>query len=137
MIEKKIYYHDTDAIGIAYYASYLKILEEERTEFFESQGISVKDLHRQGRHFVIKDLRIQYKSPAKFGDVVICESVINKVTAAQIFFSQKIFNKTSNIILVEADIILVIINEHFQPVIMPEDVNSLLLENAGVIKGGI
>ncbi|MBU0468912.1 MAG: YbgC/FadM family acyl-CoA thioesterase [Candidatus Omnitrophica bacterium] len=136
MIEKKIYYHDTDAIGIVYHASYLKILEEDRTEFFEAQDILVKDFHEQGRHFVIKDLHIKYKSSARFGDIVICESVINKITAAQIFFSQKIFNKTSNIILIEADIILVIINEHFQPVIIPEDINSLLLENAGVIKGG-
>ena len=93
MIEKKIYYHDTDALGIAYYASCLKILEEDRTEFFESQGLSVKDFHKQGRHFVIKDLHIKYKNPARFGDIVICESIIN---------------------------------EHFHPVLISEDVNLLL-----------
>ncbi len=133
MIEKKIYYHDTDAIGIAYYASYLKILEEDRTQFFESQGISVKELHKNNRHFVIKDLHIQYKSPAKFGDVVICESIINKITSAQIFFSQKIFNKDNNALLLEAEIILVIVNERLQPVIIHEDINSLLLNNVATI----
>ncbi len=127
MIEKKIYYHDTDAIGIAYHASYLKILEEDRTEFFESQGISVKELHKSGKHFVIKDLYIRYKHPAKFGDVVVCDSSIRKITAAQIFFSQKIFNKANNALLVEADIILVIVNEQLHPVLIPENINSLLL----------
>ena len=130
MIEKKIYYHDTDAIGIAYYASYLKILEEDRTQFFESQGISVKELHKNNRHFVIKDLHIQYKSPAKFGDIVICDLIIKKITAAQIFFSQKIFNKTNNILLAEADTILVIVNQQLQPELIPESIRSLLLIEA-------
>jgi len=133
MIEKKIYYHDTDAIGIAYYASYLKILEEDRTELFEEQGISVKNLHKQGRHFVIKDLHIQYKSPARFGDIVICESMINKITAAQIFFYQRIFNKDNNVLLLEADIVLVIINDRLQPVVIPEDISILLSKTAEVI----
>lgn len=110
MIEKTIYYHDTDAIGIVYHASYLKILEEGRAEYFESKGISVRGFHEQGRHFVIKDLRVQYKNPAKFGDVVICESIITKITAAQIFFSQKIFNKKNDVLLIDADIILVMLN---------------------------
>jgi len=133
MIEKTIYYHDTDAIGIVYHASYLKILEEDRTEFLESQGISVKELHKQSKHFVIKDLCIRYKSPAKFGDVVICESNIDKITAAQIFFSQKLFNKANNILLIEADIVLVIVNEQLQPVLIPQSINSLLLNNVATI----
>jgi len=130
MIEKKIYYHDTDAIGIAYYASYLKILEEGRTEFFESQGISVKELHEDGRHFVIKDLHIKYKGPAKFGDTIVCDSTINKITAAQIFFSQKILNKSNNILLIEADINLVIVNQQLQPVLIPQPIGSLLSNEA-------
>jgi len=108
-------------------------LEEDRTELFEKQGISVKNLHKQGRHFVIKDLHIQYKSPARFGDIVICESMINKITAAQIFFYQRIFNKDNNVLLLEADIVLVIINDRLQPVVIPEDISILLSKTAEVI----
>jgi acyl-CoA thioester hydrolase len=38
-IEKKIYYHDTDAGGVVYYANYLKYLEEGRSEYFLSKGL--------------------------------------------------------------------------------------------------
>jgi acyl-CoA thioester hydrolase len=128
MIEKTIYYHDTDAIGIVYYSSYLKFLEESRTSFFKSKGISVKNLHEQGKFFVITELKVKYKSPARFGDIIICESIISKITAAQIFFSQKIYNKQNNHILVDAEIVLAIVNKHLQPVVIPESVRSLLFE---------
>ncbi len=128
MIEKTIYYHDTDAIGIVYYSSYLKFLEEGRTNFIKSKGVSVKNLHEQGRFFVIKELKVKYRSPARFGDIVICESIISKITGAQIFFSQKIYNKLNNHILVDAETVLVIINKHFQPIVIPESVRSLLSE---------
>ena len=128
MIEKTIYYHDTDAIGIVYYSSYLKFLEEDRTHFLKSKGVSVKNLHEQGRFFVIKELKVQYRSPARFGDIVICDSIISKITGAQIFFSQKIYNKQNNHILVDAEIVLVIFNKDFQPIVIPEDVRSLLFE---------
>ena len=41
-MEKRIYYHDTDAGGIVYYGQYLCYLEEARTEFLEKQGLSVR-----------------------------------------------------------------------------------------------
>jgi acyl-CoA thioester hydrolase len=128
MIEKTIYYHDTDAIGIVYYSSYLKFLEESRTNFFKSKGVSVKKLHEQGNFFVITELKVKYRSPARFGDIVVCESIISKITGAQIFFLQKIYNKQNNRILVDAEIILVIVNKHFQPIVIPESVRSLLSE---------
>ena len=48
LMEKRIYYHDTDAGGVVYYGNYLKYLEESRTEFLEKKGLSVTQLHRAG-----------------------------------------------------------------------------------------
>jgi len=47
-MEKRIYYHDTDAGGVVYYGNYLKYLEESRTEFLEKKGLSVTQLHNLG-----------------------------------------------------------------------------------------
>ena len=125
MIEKTIYYHDTDAIGIAYYSAYLKILEEGRTHFFQSRGLSVKGLHEQGTFFVIKELNVKYKSPARFGYIVICDSIVSKITEAQIFFSQKIYNKEDNSILATAEITLVITDKYCHPIAIPETVRVI------------
>ena len=126
MLERTIYYHDTDAVGIAYYGSYFKFLEEGRTEFFQSKGVSVKGLHEKGFFFVVTDLKAKYLSPARFGDVVLCESRIADIAAAQVFFSQRIIKKEDGDVLLEAEITLVIVDKDFQPVAIPEDVRALL-----------
>ena len=51
MIEKRINYHDTDAIGIVYHGAYLNFLEESRAEFFNSKNIPVEDMHEHGRYY--------------------------------------------------------------------------------------
>lgn len=73
MTEKRIYYHDTDAGGVVYYANYLKYLEEDRTEFLEKRGLSIKEMHENQFFYAVRTCSINYKSPARYGDVIICE----------------------------------------------------------------
>ena len=103
-METRINYHHTDAIGIVYHAAYLNFLEEARTEYFESKGISLEKLHARGKFLVIKELKIAYKNPARFGEIIVCESSIDRMTSAQIFFSQKIYNKQNKQLLVDAQV---------------------------------
>jgi len=126
MLEKTVYYHDTDAIGVMYYGSYLKLLEEGRTQFFQSRSIPVKKLHEQKNFFVIIDLKVQYKSPARFGEVVVCESKVDKITGAKIHISQKIYNKNTNIALLEAQSIFAIVNRDFRLIKIPNEIRDLL-----------
>ena len=51
---KKIYYHDTDAGGVVYYANYLKYFEETRTEFLSELGVDLKVFQELGVMFVVK-----------------------------------------------------------------------------------
>ena len=54
LMEKRIYYYDTDAGGVVYYGNYLKYLEESRTEFLEQKGLSVTQLHRAGFFYAVR-----------------------------------------------------------------------------------
>src|SRR5574344_2399586 len=73
----RIYYEDTDAGGIVYYANYLKFAERARTEFIRSLGINQQDeLEKEDRcGFAVREVNIQYKRPAVLDDalVVTCE----------------------------------------------------------------
>ncbi len=89
-IEKKIYYHDTDAGGVVYYASYLKHLEEGRTEYCRGKGIDLAEYAASGTIFPVVHLEVDYKSPARYGDTIRVLTRPEKVGNAYLCFSQEI-----------------------------------------------
>lgn len=128
-MEKRVYYHDTDAGGIVYYGNYLKFLEEARTEFLEGKGMSVADFLERGLAYAVRKCSIIYRSPARYGDTLLCDATLLKVTAAQLIFSQKIFHKTTGQLIVEAEVTLACLNQDFKPTVIPEDLKSRLCAN--------
>ncbi len=131
-MKKTINYHDTDAIGIVYYGVYINFIEESCTRFFEEKGVAVKNMHEKGEYFVIKTLKADYKSPARYGDSIVCNTKISKITSAQIYFSQIVSNNVSGQILMESEVILVVVNKHLKPILLPEKVDLLLHEKMEV-----
>jgi len=127
-MEKRIFYHDTDAGGIVYYGNYLKYLEESRTEFLEKQGLSVAIFRDRGLAYAVRKVSIQYRSPARYGDVLLCDAKLTKATAAQLFFEQKILQKSSGLLVVEAEVVLACLSVDFKPTPIPDDLRSRLLE---------
>jgi acyl-CoA thioester hydrolase len=125
-MEKRIYYHDTDAGGVVYYGNYLKYLEEARTEFLEKKSLSVKDFHDRGFLYAVRKCDVTYRSPARYGDTIRCEAELVKITAAQLVFNQKISDNTSGRLLVEAEVTLVCLTKDFKPVQIPHDLKEAL-----------
>lgn len=123
-MEKRIYYHDTDAGGIVYYGNYLKYLEEARTEFLETKGLSVALFRERGMLYAVRKCSITYRSPARYADTIVCDATLEKITAAQIIFNQKIFEKVSGRLLVEAEVTLACLDMNFKPMQIPEDLKA-------------
>jgi len=125
-MEKRIFYHDTDSGGVVYYGNYLKYLEESRTELLEQKGLSVEIFRQRGMLYAVRKCNVTYRSPARYGDVLLCDAKVTKITAAQLFFEQKIYHKKSSRLLVEAEVVLVALNTDFKPVEIPEDLRAKL-----------
>jgi len=123
-MEKKIYYHDTDAGGVVYYANYLKYLEESRTELLKEKGIDVSKLAGEGVLFAVRKVEIEYKAPARYADTLVVGAVISKIKNATLEFTQTI--NRGDQILVKANTQLVCINNNFTPQAIPEEVNQCL-----------
>jgi acyl-CoA thioester hydrolase len=65
----RIYYEDTDAGGVVYYANYLKFMERTRTEWLRSHGFELPALaDEHGILFVVRAVEIEYLKPARFND---------------------------------------------------------------------
>ena len=125
-MEKRIYYHDTDAGGVVYYGNYLKYLEEARTEFLENKGLSIKILHEKGFLYAVRQCQLTYKSPARYGETVVCDAQLTRMTAVQMFFTQKIWDKESGALRVEAEVALVSLDKNFKPTPIPDDIKAVL-----------
>jgi acyl-CoA thioester hydrolase len=123
-IEKKIYYHDTDAGGVVYYANYLKHLEEGRFEFCLSRGINMAESAKEGAIFPVVRLEIDYKSPARYGDIVKVFTCIEKIGFSSIHFSQEI--KRDSVTLIKAKTIWACVNEALKPQAIPEKIKKAL-----------
>ena len=125
-MEKRIYYHDTDAGGIVYYGRYLNYLEEARTEYLEKKSLSVHMFHDRGLIYAVRKCTITYRSPARYGDTILCDAKLQKMTAAQIIFDQTIHDKKDGRLIVEAEVSLACLDRNFKPTQIPEDLKARL-----------
>ena len=115
----KVYYEDTDAGGIVYYANYLKYLERARTEALATIGLSnlqIKD--KFGALIIVKSCNIEFKKSAYLEDSLNIRSFIKSVTKTSFVMNQFI-SKSDNII-VEARVQLVFVNDKNRPIKVPE-----------------
>ena len=121
----KIYYEDTDAGGVVYYANYLKFLERARSEAIYSLGISNTDiLDKEGVIIIVKSCNIEYKKPAKFEDKIEVVSKISEVKNSS-FKMLQVIKKKSDIISV-AEVVLVTVNKKGKPVRIPSLLKKLI-----------
>lgn len=106
MTELRIYYEDTDAGGVVYYANYLRYLERGRTEFLRARGFSVRRLQEQGYLIPVMRLEIDYLVPAVLDDLVRVETAVLEVTGATCTLSQRAVRVSDRTVLVEARVTL-------------------------------
>jgi len=115
----KVYYEDTDAGGVVYYANYLKYLERARTEALAIIGLSNLQIKEKfGTLIIVKSCNIEYKKSAHLEDQLVIRSFVKSVTKTSFFMNQLITKGES--LIVEAQVHLVFINEKGKPVKVPD-----------------
>ncbi|MCA1248404.1 tol-pal system-associated acyl-CoA thioesterase [Massilia sp. MS-15] len=86
----RVYYEDTDAGGIVFYANYLKFFERARTEWLRAAGIGQQQLlEDEGAAFVVKSASLDYHAPARLDDVLSIRTTVEKLGRASVQFSQQ------------------------------------------------
>lgn len=90
-LEVRVYYEDTDAGGVVYYANYLKFMERARTEWLRQLGTEQTQLAQDsGAIFVVRRVEVDYRRPARLDDRLIVESQISEVSKLTVTFSQRV-----------------------------------------------
>ena len=121
----KVYYEDTDAGGVVYYANYLKFLERARSEAIHSLGFSNKGLlENHGILLIVKSCNIQYKQPAQLEDLLEISSEATSFTKTSILMKQLILK--NNDIISEAEVHLVAVDNKGKPTKIPDQLKRKL-----------
>lgn len=117
----RVYYEDTDAGGVVYYANYLKYLERARTEFLRKLGFEQDQL--ASNHdiiFIVRKVTIDYLKPATFNELLQVSARISGLRKASMLFQQAIMNQKEECLCL-AEIKIACINQStMKPVVIPE-----------------
>ena len=115
----KVYYEDTDAGGVVYYANYLKFLERARTEALVTIGFNNKKIKEDyGALIIVKSCNIEYKKSSYLEDELKIRSFVKSVTKTSFLMSQ--FISRGDELIVEAKVHLVFVDKSGKPVKVPE-----------------
>ena len=86
----RVYYEDTDAGGIVFYANYLKFFERARTEWLRALGVGQQELlDAEGAAFVVRSASLDYHAPARLDDVLTIRTMVDKLGPASVRFTQQ------------------------------------------------
>lgn len=116
----RVYYEDTDAGGIVYYANYLKFFERARTEWIRSLGVEQDQLLEQSVGFVVKHVEMDNRRAARFNELLSIRSHIVELKRASLVFDQTIINADGDT-LVTATIRVACVNlQTMKPIAIPD-----------------
>lgn len=91
----RVYYEDTDAQGVVYYANYFRYMERARTEWLRSLGVDQSHmLNEERRMFVVTESNAEFISPARFNDEVVVTARLSGLTRATFAIEQNIYLHT-------------------------------------------
>lgn len=120
----RVYYEDTDAGGVVYYANYLRFFERARTEMLRSSGFEQDQLIDQHQIvFAVRSIEVDYLLPARFNQSLLVDVGISQFRGVSILFKQQITNPDAdeNKVLCRANVRIVCVDtQTFQPRPIPD-----------------
>ncbi len=119
----RVYYEDTDAAGIVYYANYLKYFERARSEWLRALGFEQRGLAELGIAFAARSIAVEYLKPARLDDALNVVSEIESLGRAQIVFAQRVLRQADGELLLTSSMrIACIATAGMRPAAMPQDI---------------
>jgi acyl-CoA thioester hydrolase len=119
----RVYYEDTDAAGVVYYANYLKYAERARSEMLRRLGTdNTKLLGEHGVQFAVRDCAVTYRRPARLDDALEVHTRIMGVGRATLSAEQTV--KRAEEIIADLSVRLACLDSEGRPARLPQDIRS-------------
>lgn len=93
----RVYYEDTDAQGVVYYANYFRFMERARTEWLRTLGVDMVALmEKERRIFVVAEVNVRFTAPARLNDLLIVTARLVNLTRVSFDIEQNIYRANIN-----------------------------------------
>lgn len=120
----RVYYEDTDAGGVVFYANYLSFMERARTEWLRALGYEQPLLAAEhGVLFVVRAVQIEYLKPSRFNDSLQVTVEVVNVGASRIGFRQRVLRGHDEMVVAEVDVVCVT-TDTFRPSRIPRELRT-------------
>ena len=114
-----VYFEDTDAYGIVYYANYLKFMERARSDMIRAVGVDqAAELRRSGSAYAVVEVDIKYRRPGRLGDDLQVVSTVEQVRASSVDIQQRVMRGAE--LLSEARVTAAFLNREGRPKRQPK-----------------
>jgi acyl-CoA thioester hydrolase len=139
----RVPFSETDAMGIVHHSNHARYLERGRVEFLRLVGPGYTEVVKRGFHFPLTEMKIAFKRPLDFDDVILIETEISELSRVRLNFSYRIFTGVelgpSSISsepwpgnpAVTGETFHCCTNEEGKPVKIAEDIHKMLTGNRG------
>ncbi len=122
----RVYFEDTDLMGVIYHGNYAYFFERSRTELLRHYGISLTTMTTYDTYFAIRELKIKYHFPGRLDDILHVTSELISCQGCSLMIKQTMVNQNARL-LAEAHVHVVMVNGQLKPKRIPED----FLKNKG------
>lgn len=122
----RVYYEDTDALGVVYHSNYLNYFERARTEALRELGFQLNDLAlNYDTQFVIRSAKLEFLQPARLDQLLYVVSEIETLRQASVLYDQRIYlEKVGGLLLCQAKIRLACVDNQFRPRGLPKKLSD-------------
>lgn len=122
----RVNYSETDQMGVVYHARYLVWLDVARTDHLRRTGMTYADLERRGLRLAVGELRIRYRQPARYDDLVRVRCWVRECVPRRVTFGYALDLPEQRVLVATAETAMMVLGAEFQWSRLPPDVMALL-----------
>ncbi|MDZ4675276.1 MAG: thioesterase family protein [Gemmatimonadota bacterium] len=131
-ISHRVNYSEIDQMGVVYHSRYVVWLDEARTEHIRRTGVSYRDLEAKGIRLVVGELRVRYRQPARYDDLVQIRCWVRECASRRITFGYAVYRDDE--LLITAETAMMALNDSYAPSRLPDEVMALLPESPDPVR---
>lgn len=122
----RIYYEDTDAGGVVYYANYLKFFERARTEYLRGFNIEQDLFLQKDIAFVVKKVEMDCVKPARFNQLITVKTEVISLRKASLLFKQIITHENRELLCQATTLIACVHLQNMKPTAIPAEIIEVI-----------
>ena len=130
----RVNYSETDQMGVVYHARYLVWLDIARCEHIRRTGLTYADLERRGLRLAVGDLRIRYRQPARYDDIVRVRCWVRECVSRRVIFGYAMDCPDRSSLLATAKTSMMVLGADFSWSRLPSEVVALLPASAEPVR---